>query len=116
MKKPAHYTHGPCAPKWALRPPALTSLTRLRVPFDVGDHDRGDAGRSQRPFDRRAVADDDDREVIEIDVLLRDAQDVVFRDGGDVRAVLLVVVLRQSLRPDRRERPVDAADRSERAG
>ena len=47
---------------------------------------------------------------------LRHAQHIVFRDRGDPLRVLLVVVVRQALHPQARQRAVDAADRRERAG
>ena len=60
-------------------------------------------------FDLRAIADDHDRQVIGVDVLLRDANHVVLRHGVDRARELLVVVLRQPLRVDRRDAAVDAA-------
>jgi hypothetical protein len=50
--------------------------------FDIDQCDRRDADRLERCLDACAVADDNDTEVIEIDVLFRHAQDVCFCDVG----------------------------------
>ena len=60
-----------------------SSGLRLRRAFDVEIRDRRDVRRFERRFDRRAIADDHDGQVIEVDVLLRHAQHVLLRHRGD---------------------------------
>src|SRR5262245_21010642 len=67
------------------------------IALDVSDGDRRDAGGAQRTFDRRAIADDHDDEVIDVDVLACDAEHVLPLHHGNPRGVLLVIVVRQSL-------------------
>ena len=70
-----------------------------RRAIDIQVNDRRDLGRLKRRFDRLAIAHDDDGQMIQVDVLLRDAQDVVFRDRRDRLRVLLVVVVGQRSAP-----------------
>src|SRR3989441_6680959 len=52
----------------------------------------------------------------QVDVLLCDPQHILFRDGGNRFAVLLVVGVREVLRPDVRDGGVDPADQGELRG
>ncbi len=72
--------------KWEKRRP--TTLLTLR------DDNRRDFRVLERAFDLCPVADDHDREVIDVDVLLGHSKDIGLGDGGDLGAVLLVVVWR----------------------
>jgi hypothetical protein len=57
----------------------VAKLITRGVAFDVDVGDRGDARGFQAGFHLRAIADDYDCEVIEIDVALRDAQNIFLR-------------------------------------
>ena len=84
----------------------LWLITRwIALDVDVGD--RGDAGGFQGGFHRRSIADDHDRQVIQVDVVLRDAQYIFLRHRRDVLRVLLVVIIRQTQRHKRSDRVVN---------
>src|SRR5439155_20605453 len=70
----------------------------------------------QRGLDLLAIADDDDREVIGIDVLARDANHILLRHGVYRSRELLVVVVRQALQVDGRDGAADSGDGAESFG
>ena len=67
-------------------------------------------------LDRRAVADDDDREMVDGRRMSSPPAAHRLRDGRDRLGVLLVVVVRQTLDPQGRDRAVDALTDANVAG
>src|SRR4051812_40157747 len=71
---------------------SFSSLRSDELAFDV-DFMEWNPQCSERLADLIGVADDDDEGAIGIDVLLRDARDVILRDRGDVLAVTVEIVV-----------------------
>src|SRR5688572_14400938 len=78
--------------------------------LNVGQDDGRDARCFEWRFNAGAVSDNDDGKVIQIDVLLRYAEYVLFSHFGYLRGVLLVIGVGQPLRPKRDNRAVHALD------
>jgi len=83
----------------------MNSGLRHRIPVHIQQHDRRDARRFERALDLLPVADDHDREVVGVDVPVRDPRQILLRHRADVARIVLIVVLRQILE-------IDVADRA----
>src|ERR1035437_4011555 len=98
--------HGVVTVKRSPRSPTRTALPgthwacyfesghQNRPSFDVEDLNRRNPRRLQRTFDRRAIADDHEVHVIDVDVFLRHAHEIVTRHRVDLRRIILEVRLR----------------------
>ncbi len=67
--------------RWATTYPRLAPIDRSAI--DIQVNDRRDLGCAKRRFDRLAISHHHDGQMIQIDVFLRDAHDVVGRDCRD---------------------------------
>ena len=106
---------GPSRPVIHPRPFAIRRRQGLALGVEqVDDPDEGE--RLQRPLDLRAVADDQDREPVGVEVLAGDAVDVGLGDGGDARRVRGELVVGQVVEDQLGERAGDAAGRLELGG
>ena len=89
---------------------ALITRRRRRrsgIAFDVDVRDRRNVGRLQRAFDFRPVADDHDVHVLQINVALRDPQQIFLRHRGHVLRIRLIEIIGQALHDQRRDRAAD---------